>query len=104
MPKILYNKLDEMSGYDAYGRHTEKAQVTGTIHIDEIYYKDYVELTARYPEIIIDVKDNKIKCVVEFYNEDVLFNRQEVYINNAAVDPGVPEKAPTQQYYYTFNS
>lgn len=102
--KILYNKLDEMSGYDAYGRHTEKAQVTGTIHIDEIYYKDYVELTARYPEIIIDVKDNKIKCVVEFYNEDALFNKQEVYINNAAMDPGVPEKAPTQQYYYTFNS
>lgn len=105
--RAFYDKLDTMSGLDPNGETLPGLpQVTGVIYVDEITYADYISFLARYPEVKINAK--KVLCTVNFYNEDTLFNSQIVVwdrLNPAkAVDPGIPEKSSTQQYYYIFNS
>lgn len=95
--KDFYNKLDLMKGKDAKGDTLAKAQVTGNININSISYSEYIELSARYPEIIIKAK--YIVCTVNFWNEGVLFDSQSVNQGSAALTPAVPQKAPTQANY-----
>lgn len=100
--KAFYDQLDLMKGKDAKGDTTDKAQVTGVLHINNILYSDYVELSARYDEIKIDAKI--IVCIVNFYNEGEKYDTQSVYMGDAAMRPEDPKKAPTQKNYWTFNS
>jgi hypothetical protein len=100
--KAFYDQLDLMKGKDAKGDTTDKAQVTGVLHINNILYSDYVELSARYEEIEIDAKI--IVCIVNFYNEGEKYETQSVYMGDAATKPEDPTKAPTQKNYWTFNS
>lgn len=100
--KGFYDQLDLMKGKDAKGDTVSKAQVTGTIHIDHILYSDYIELSARYEEIVIDAKH--IICIVNFYNESKLHDMQNVEMGKSAETPEIPVKASTQKNYWTFNS
>lgn len=100
--KAFYDQLDLMKGKDAKGDTTDKAQVTGVLHINNILYSDYIELSARYEEIEIDAKT--IVCIVDFYNEGERYDTQSVYIGDAAIKPEDPTKDPTQKNYWTFKS
>ena len=101
--KRFYDMLDTKKGLTADGETTEKAQVTGTIHIpysSQIAYADWKELSDRYPEISIDAK---IICTVTFYNDGVAHFTTNVVSGMSAETPVVPHRAPTEQFYYTFN-
>ena len=98
----FYDQLDLMKGKDAKGDTVDTAQVTGKISVPSISYADYVALSERRPEIIINAK--YIICTVNFWNEDVLYDSQSVSKGSAAITPVDPEKAPTQKNYWTFNS
>jgi len=97
----FYDNLDLMYGKDMHGDRTDKAQVTGVIHVDYIAYADYVTQSARYPEITIDA--TTIVCTVNFWNEDILHESQSIPMGRAANTPADPEKQSTQQYYWTFS-
>ena len=92
-----------MSGINQLGDNVETAQVTGVIHIKEIYYADLMRLSARFPEIRIDAE--RINCVVRFLNDGVLIGEPQIIIKgNDAIAPATPSRAATQQYYYTFRA
>ena len=93
----FYDQLDLMKGKDAKGDTVDTAQVTGKISVPSISYADYVALSERRPEIIINAK--YIICTVNFWNEDVLYDSQSVSKGSAAITPVDPEKAPTQKNY-----
>ena len=87
-----------MSGINQLGDNVETAQVTGVIHIKEIYYADLMRLSARFPEIVIDAE--RINCVVRFLNDGVLIGEPQIIVKgNDAVAPATPSRAATQQYY-----
>jgi hypothetical protein len=62
--KAFYELLDKMSGLDSEGEVVTKAQVTGKIHVTDIPYAAYMELSVKYPEVTIDT--NTITCTVTF--------------------------------------
>lgn len=65
----FYDKLDKMAGYDSRGTSIDKAQITGKLHVDFMAYKDWHELTTRYPEVLIEsISGKDIICTVKFYN------------------------------------
>lgn len=65
----FYDKLDKMVGYDARGASVDKAQITGTLYVDFMNYKDWIVLSARYPEVTIkSISGKDITCTVKFYN------------------------------------
>ena len=72
----FYALLDTMKGLDYEGIVTDKAQVTGVIHVPDIPYADYIRLSANYPEVVIDAE--AIVCSVTFMNEDTVHNEQKV--------------------------
>jgi hypothetical protein len=113
--KEFYDLLDRHYGINFNDSPTRpKAQVTGIINIDTISYKNYIELTTRYPEVTINAK--QIICTVTFYNVG-----QECTTTNIALSTsldaanklsiiGKPVEAPadptrdeTQAYYYIFS-
>jgi hypothetical protein len=67
--ELFYDLLDQHCGIDVTGSGTkpEKAQISGVINIDDISYQNYIELTARYPEVKINAK--QIRCILVFKNE-----------------------------------
>lgn len=100
--KELYDILDTMSGLDNTGSYVAKAQVTGTIHINEITYKDWVTLSARYPEVTIN--PSIIRCQVQFYNDGVLYKNIWVIINNKISEVIIdPTKESTESTVFTFD-
>lgn len=117
--KEFYDLLDRHYGINFNNSSTKpKAQVTGIINIDTISYKDYIELTARYPEVTINAK--QIICTVQFYNEGQSYPSENSAINIALTTsltpsnklvingqqipaPQMPTKAETISHYYTFD-
>ena len=112
----FYDLLDRHKGIDkdGSGREWDKPQVTGRININTIPYTEYIELLARYPEVIINAK--QIICTVKFYNENETCGTVNVALKTALDEanklvilgkkvfaPLNPEKAPTQSHYYTFD-
>lgn len=69
--ETLYDLLDTMRGLDEQGGNTAKAQVSGTIHVDNIIGSNLEDLRARYPNITIDY--TYLHHWVRFYNYDGTF-------------------------------
>lgn len=122
----FYNDLDKHCGVDITnsGIQSEKPQVQGIINVDSIPYKQYIELTARYPDVVINAK--QIICTIQFYNKGHYEHGQYVggklykYVKVAlktSLDsanklviagktvfaPLNPTKEPTQSHYYEFD-
>lgn len=112
--KEFYDLLDRHYGINFNDSPTRpKAQVTGVINIDTISYRDYVILTARYPEVTINAK--QIISTVTFYNEGKAYPATNIALETALDSankliiygkpiepPANPTKEATQAYYYTF--
>ena len=99
--KAFYELLDTMSGLDYEGLTVDKAQVTGKIWVPDIPYADYVELSAKYPEVVINT--DAIVCTIKFINEGEVHNTQNINQGFTGSVPEDPTKSETQQYYYIFN-
>lgn len=99
--KAFYELLDKMSGLDSEGETVDIAQVTGKIWVPDIPYADYVELSTKYPEVVINT--DAIVCTVNFINEGKIHSTQSINQGFTALMPEDPTKAETQQYYYIFN-
>jgi hypothetical protein len=102
----FYNLLDTMKGLDSEGLIVDKAQVTGTIKVKTVPYANYVELSAKYPEVKIEA--DQIICTVTFLNEIqegvvVLHTKKETPINTSCEAPLPPTKEMTASHYFTFN-
>ena len=98
--KAFYELLDQMSGLDYEGLVLDKAQVTGKIWVPDIPYADYVELSAKYPEVIINT--DAIVCTVNFLNDGEIVETQNINQGFCGVQPENTNRPETQQYYYTF--
>ena len=87
--KRFYDILDTKKGLTADGEITEKAQVTGIIHVATIPYAEYIRLSARFPEVTIE--PDRIICTVSFYAADnkTIINRQNIIQGGNASFPGM---------------
>ena len=102
--EAFYEKLSVMKGKDSKGDTTDKAQITGVIHIPEtapVAYADWKRLTDMFPEVRIDAK---IICTVIFYNEGEEYYTTQIVSGRGATPPATPTKPANEQYNYTFNS
>lgn len=112
--KEFYDLLDRHYGINFNDSPIRpKAQVTGIINIDTISYKNYTELTARYPEVTINAK--QIISTVTFYNDGKEYHTLNAALTTALDSankltiigkpiyaPTDPTKASNQAHYYTF--
>lgn len=99
----LYDRFDTMRGLDEGGNNVDKAQISGTIHIDALKESELNALQARYPTITIDYKN--LASYLYFYNED----GSELLYTDKVLDGGngmyvglQPTKESTVQYEYSF--
>lgn len=100
----LYDRLDTMRGLDEHDGNMDKAQVSGTIHIDSLTGAELAEMQSRYPYITIQY--NHITSYLYFYDEigENLLAMAEVQDGgNGAYEGSTPTKAQTAQYTYTFS-
>lgn len=113
--KELYDKLDLLRGKDAKGDTTDKAQVTGTITVDEIDWQSWYDLSQRYEEV--KIVSDRIICTVEFYNyksidhttHEITYERMNDFVRSVIVGknaqlPPDPTFGPTVPCVYAFNS
>lgn len=97
----IYDKLDACRGMDENGNNTEKAVVSGTIHVDMVSQSDLVEFARRYPNVQIEYE--RIGGLVQFVNGDTVVYRQVLESGVKITPPSVtPTKESTAQYDFTF--
>ncbi len=100
----LHDRLDTMRGLDENDGNMDKAQVSGTIHIDSLTGAELAEMQSRYPYITIQY--NHITSYLYFYDDagSTLLAMAEVQDGgNGAYEGSTPTKASTAQYTYTFS-
>ena len=101
----FYDKLDTMRGLDENGNNVDKAQLSGTIHIEEITSGELASLQSRYPTITIAYNKLTIIGHVYFYNEDgseLLYTATVLNGGNAVYAGAELTKEDTAQYDYEF--
>ena len=121
--KQFYDELDKHCGVDITnsGIKPAKPQLMGVINVDRLSYREYTELTARYPDVTINAK--QIISTVKFYSEYsnapeaeaiktvnlALDTTLDIATNTLTINgqtvlaPAEPEKPPIQSHYYTFD-
>lgn len=95
--------LDTMRGLDENGNNVDRAQVSGTVRVDDITGAQLAEIQARYPDIRVVYKN--ITSYLRFYDDTGATLLQTVEIKNGgngAYTGATPTKASTAQYNYTF--
>lgn len=105
----MYDHFDNMVGLDAQGEATQKAEIQGQIHIEDISYKNYTELSAKYPEI--EIIPTNIICNVQFTSEGVVLRKEDgqpeienVITGSTVSGPAKnPTKDVTQSHTYEFS-
>lgn len=100
----LYDRLDTMRGLDENDGNMDKAQVSGTIHIDSLTGAELAEMQSRYPYITIQY--NHITSYLYFYDDtgtNLLAMAEVQDGGNGAYEGSTPTKAQTAQYTYTFS-
>ena len=114
--KEFYDLLDRHYGINFNDSPIRpKAQVTGIINIDTISYRNYIELTTRYPEVTINAK--QIISTVTFYNVGQVCTtinldlsttldaaNKLTIIGKPVIAPADPTKEQNQAYYYEFKN
>ena len=103
-----YDLLDTMRGLDENGNNTDKAQLSGTIHIDSLTSAELAALKSRYPTITIAY--NHISFYVRYYNTDgellhtAMCNEGDDVIDpvaNGTID--APTMAATEDTMYVYS-
>ncbi len=97
----MFDKLDTFRGLDEYGNNTDKAVVSGTIHVDMVSNADLEQFAARYPSVTIDYTE--IGNVATFMVDDEVYFRGVFRVGEQITVPsGVPTKESTAQYHFSF--
>ena len=99
----LYDHLDAMKGLDEFGNNTDRAVVSGVLHIDALTGEQLAEMRARQPYIEIDYQHIASYC--RFWNEDgtkLLYTAECIDGADAVYVGSTPSKTQTAQYTYSF--
>ena len=100
----LYDHLDTMRGMDEGGNTMDKAQVSGTLHIDSLTGAQLAEMQSRYPYITIEYQHIASYCNFYSYDGSTLLYSAECLDGADAVYVGsTPTRAQTAQYTYSFS-
>ena len=97
----LYDRLDTMRGLDEQGNNTDKAQMSGTVRVENITGAQLAEMQSLYPSITVVYQH--ITSNLYFYNGDTLLATVSVADGgDGAYTGSTPTKASTAQYTYSF--
>lgn len=98
----FYDVLDTMRGLDENGENTDKAQVSGVIHIDSLSGSQMASFLERYPSITIDAAH--LSCVVRYYSYDgsSLLYTETVKDGGNGTYTSKPYRSSTAQYSFNF--
>lgn len=99
----LYDHLDTMKGLDEFGNNTDKAVVSGVLHIPALTGAQLAEMQSRYPYITIDY--GTIISYCRFWNYDgttLLYTAEVVDGADAVYSGSTPSRTQTAQYTYSF--
>ena len=97
----LYDRLDTMRGLDEQGNNVDKAQMSGTVRVEDITGAQLSYMQSRYPSI--NVVYQHITSNLYFYNGSTLLYTATVADGGDGTYGGsTPTKASTAQYTYTF--
>jgi hypothetical protein len=97
----FFDKLDKCRGLDEKGNNTDKAVVSGTIHVGLVSSGDIANFAERYPNVTIDYE--AIGNVALFLVDGVEFARQVCLVGEQIKAPTkAPTKEETAQYTFTF--
>jgi len=104
----IYQKLLRCGGIDETGLNTNKAVVSGIVHVPSISEDLLRDINTSFPELMISV-DGVILCTVSYYNADgtLLYVTTVERGTNAAdiVAEGIidtPVREDTIDYHYTY--
>ena len=99
----LCDRLDTMRGLDENGNNTDKAQVSGTVRVDNITGGQLSTIKERYPDINVVYQNlTSYLCFFDETGENIL-QIFEAKNGSDAVYTGItPTKESTPQYEYTF--
>lgn len=98
----LYDILDTMRGLDESGNNTERAQVSGTIHLESMTGAEMAELSARYPYVTINADHTTSYLTYMSYDGGTELKKVACYDGipqNSA--PSIPSRTSTAQYDYS---
>lgn len=87
--KAIFDKItaENFTGKDVNGDNTDKAIVTGQVHIDSISDEFLIQLNDYFPELIVYVK-GKARFFLRYLNwNNELLYRAPVSIGDNAIDP-----------------
>ena len=99
----ILDMLDTMRGIDEYGNNVDKAQLSGTIHTDNLYYSQIVAYRNRYPYITFTA--DHITATLKYYTWDgsqLLHTEYIVDGGNGGSYSGRPTRTSSTDYAYTF--
>lgn len=99
----LYDHLDTMKGLDEFGNNTDRAVVSGVLHIDALTGEQLAEMRARQPYVEIDYQHIASYC--RFWNEDgtkLLYTAECIDGADAVYVGSTPSKTQTAQCTYSF--
>ena len=97
------DRLDTMRGLDENGNNTDKAQVSGTVRVENINSPQLVSIQQRYPDIHV-VYEN-LAVFVAFYDEtgENLLHTVEGTVDGSVSYPGETlTKESTAQHHFAF--
>ena len=104
--ETLYDYLDTMRGIDETGGNTEKAQLSGTIHVPALSTDQMRELRSRYADIRFEADAWTYR--VRFFHDGELLYTTQVAAGSDATDPVTagaiitPEKPAEGNTAYVF--
>lgn len=97
----VLDKLDTMRGLDENGNNTDKAQVSGTVHVGKMSVTGLERIRASYPNITVTY--DEFAATLFFYNEDGTELLYSVLVEgggNGMYVGAAPTKEDTEQYVY----
>ena len=100
----LYDRLDTMRGLDESGGNISKAQMSGTVRVENITGAQLSEMQSRYPDI--KVVYAHITSNLYFYNDTgttLLYTASVADGGDGTYGGSTPTKASTAQYTYSFS-
>lgn len=99
----LCDKLDTMRGLDESGNNMDKAQISGTVRVENITSPQLASVQERYPDIHVEYEN--LAVFVNFYDETgtTLLQTVDGAVNGSVTYTGAtPTKESSAQYDYTF--
>ena len=99
----LYDRLDTMRGLDEQGNNVDKAQMSGTVRVENITGAQLSEMQSRYPSITVVYQH--ITSNLYFYDDTgttLLYTATVADGGDGTYGGSTPTKASTAQYSYTF--